>query len=88
MNRKLLEIKTEEKNMIGLYTDAAKIDFKTNYDDKAPVYESVFGESFYLIELLKAVYDWALLAGVLHDENIYHMPKSTFITSIVTILSF
>lgn len=35
--------------MIGLYTDAAKIDFKTNYDDKAPVYESVFGESFYLI---------------------------------------
>lgn len=34
LNRKLLEIKTEEKNMIGLYTDAAKIDFKTNYDDK------------------------------------------------------
>lgn len=55
--------------MIGLYTDAAKIDFKTNYDDKAPVYESVFGESFYLIELLKAVYDWALLAEVLHDEK-------------------
>ena len=33
------------------------------------MYESVFGESFYLIELLKAVYDWALLAEVLHDEK-------------------
>lgn len=33
------------------------------------MYESAFGESFYLIELLKSVYDWALLADVLNDEK-------------------
>ena len=33
--------------MIGLYTDAAKIDFKTNYDDKAPCMK-VFSESHFI----------------------------------------
>ena len=50
-------------------TEAAKIDFKSEYDEKAPIYESAFGESFYLIELLKSVYDWALLADVLNNKK-------------------
>ncbi len=50
-------------------TEVEKIDFKSNYDEKSVLYESAFGESFYLIELLKSVYDWALLADVLNDEK-------------------
>lgn len=50
-------------------TEAAKIDFKSSYDEKVQIYESAFGESFYLIELLKSVYDWALLADVLNNEK-------------------
>ncbi len=46
-----------------------KLILKSNYDEKSVLYESAFGESFYLIELLKSVYDWALLADVLNDEK-------------------
>lgn len=57
-------------------TEAAKITFKSGYDEKSPIYESVFGESFYLIELLKSVYDWALLADILDDKKYLSYAKT------------
>ena len=57
-------------------SEAAKITFKSGYDEKAPTYESVFGESFYLIELLKSVYDWALLADILDDKKYLSYAKT------------
>lgn len=50
-------------------SEAAKITFRSGYDEKADIYESVLGERFELIERLKAVYDWAVLADVLGDSK-------------------
>lgn len=50
-------------------TEAAKITFSSGYDEKAAIYESVLGDRFELIERLKAVYDWALLAEILKGEK-------------------
>ena len=50
-------------------SEAASITFSGGYDDKVSLYESVFGENFELIERLKAVYDWAVLADILNDKK-------------------
>ncbi len=39
--------------------------FAEKYEEKEEEYESLLGESFELIQRLKAVYDWALLADIL-----------------------
>ena len=56
-------------------SEAAKIVFSSGYDEKAIVYESVFGERFALIEQLKAVYDWALLADILNNHKYISFAK-------------
>ncbi len=50
-------------------SEAASITFSGGYDDKVSLYESVFGENFELVERLKAVYDWAVLADILNDKK-------------------
>lgn len=56
-------------------SEAAKIVFSSGYDDKAAVYESVLGERFALVEQLKAVYDWALLADILNNHKYISFAK-------------
>ncbi|MBQ3087840.1 MAG: type II CRISPR RNA-guided endonuclease Cas9 [Clostridia bacterium] len=50
-------------------TDAAKIVFNNGFDDKAGEYQSVLGDRFVLLERMKAVYDWAVLADILQGEQ-------------------
>lgn len=50
-------------------SEVASITFSGGYDDKVSLYESVFGENFELIERLKAVYDWAVLADILNGKK-------------------
>lgn len=50
-------------------TEGKSICFKSGYDDKATTYEIVFGENFELIEKLKAIYDWAILADILNGKE-------------------
>lgn len=65
-------------------TDAKSISFASGYDEKADVYASAFEERFELIEKIKAVYDWSVLADILNGEkyisfakvNIYNKHKS------------
>lgn len=56
-------------------SDAKSITFKSGYDDKEPVYESVFGEKFELVEKIKAVYDWAVLADILNGKKYISFAK-------------
>ncbi len=56
-------------------TEAAKIVFSNSFDEKAAVYESVFGDRFEIIEQLKAVYDWALLADILNNHKYISFAK-------------
>ena len=56
-------------------SEAAKITFSSGYEDKLSVYESVFGDRIELIERLKAVYDWALLADVLNNHKFISFAK-------------
>ena len=56
-------------------TEAAKIVFSSGYDEKAAVYEATLGERFEVLERLKAVYDWALLADILNNQNYISFAK-------------
>lgn len=49
--------------------EAKSISFANSYDDNVPKYQSCLNERFELIEKLKAVYDWAVLADVLNGKN-------------------
>ncbi len=56
-------------------TDAKSICFKDGYDDRRDLYESLFGEKFELIEKLKALYDWAILADICRGEKYISFAK-------------
>lgn len=56
-------------------TEAKSISFKGGYDDKESVYESVYGEQFELVEKIKAVYDWAVLADILNGRKYISFAK-------------
>ena len=56
-------------------SEAPKITFSSGYDEKSVVYESVLGDGFALVERLKAVYDWALLADILNNRNYISFAK-------------
>ena len=56
-------------------SEAPKISFSGGYDDKASIYEAVFGDRFNLIERLKAIYDWALLADILSNHKYISFAK-------------
>ena len=46
-----------------------KITLNNSFDEKASDYESLLGERYELIEKIKAVYDWSVLADVLDGEK-------------------
>lgn len=46
-------------------SEVNKISFGSGYDDKADALESLLEDRFFLIEKIKAVYDWAVLADIL-----------------------
>ena len=50
-------------------TEAKSITLSSGYDVNAPKYESILGENFELIEKIKAVYDWSILADILNGEE-------------------
>lgn len=56
-------------------SEAKSITFKSGYDEKSSVYESVFAEKFELIERIKAVYDWAILADILNGKKYISFAK-------------
>lgn len=56
-------------------SEAKSVTFKNGYDVNAPVYETVFAEQFELIERLKAIYDWAVLADILQGEQYLSFSK-------------
>lgn len=56
-------------------TEAKSVSFKNGYDEKRDIYESVFGEKFELIEKLKALYDWAILADILRGKKYISFAK-------------
>lgn len=61
--------------------------FSAGYDEKASDYEDALGDRFILIEKLKAIYDWGILANILCGEqyisfakcNIYDKHRSDLI---------
>lgn len=56
-------------------SEASKIVLSSGYDEKSAVYESVFGDGFELVERLKAVYDWGLLADILNNHSYISFAK-------------
>ena len=46
-----------------------KAELGGNYEEKSAEYQSLLGEQFIVIEKLKAVYDWAVLADILDGER-------------------
>ncbi len=60
-----------------LLKDAEKknVTFATNFSDEAAIYEAILGEKFELLEKLKAVYDWAVLADILDGEKYISFAK-------------
>ena len=52
-----------------------KIELKGDYESKSLDYAKHLGDRFELIEKLKAVYDWAILADVLGDEKYISFAK-------------
>lgn len=56
-------------------SEAKSITFKSGYDDKKAVYENTFGEKFELVEIIKSIYDWAVLADILNSEKYISFSK-------------
>lgn len=56
-------------------SDAKNISFSSGYDANESVYESTFGDRFELVEMLKAVYDWGVLAEILDGERYLSIAK-------------
>lgn len=56
-------------------TEAAKITFSSGYDEKFTIYESVLGDRIELVERIKAIYDWALLADILNNRKFISIAK-------------
>ena len=49
--------------------DKKSVSFSSGFDDNASDYETYLGERFELLEKLKAVYDWAVLADILNGKQ-------------------
>ncbi len=56
-------------------SECKSISLSSNYDDNCSMYESTFGEEFELIERIKSVYDWAVLADILKGEKYISFAK-------------
>ena len=46
-----------------------KIAFSGNYEDAEPEYQSILNERYETVEIIKSVYDWAILADILNGES-------------------
>lgn len=62
------ELKTVEKNNIS---------FASGYEENEEIYASVLGDRFELVKILKAVYDWAVLADILDGKKYISEAKVT-----------
>ena len=69
-------------NACDLYADESLKDceckqvcLSSGYDENADTYETIFKERFELIEKIKAIYDWAILANILKNENYLSFAK-------------
>lgn len=62
-----------DKNLKDI--DAKTMTFSGGFDDKAQEYEASLGDRFELIEHIKAVYDWAVLADILEGERYISFAK-------------
>lgn len=49
-------------------TPAKAVCLKNGYDEKSAEYEEAFGEKFELIEKIKAIFDWSILADILNGK--------------------
>lgn len=56
-------------------SDFKSMTFSGGFDEKADDYELLLGERFELIEKLKAIYDWAILADILNGEQFISFAK-------------
>lgn len=56
-------------------SEAKNVCFSSGYDNNESVYESTFGDRFELVEMLKAVYDWGVLAEILDGEKYLSFAK-------------
>lgn len=51
------------------------VTFSSGYDEKEALYEALLGERFELIEKIKSIYDWAVLADILDGEKYLSFAK-------------
>lgn len=56
-------------------SETKSITFSNGFDEKAVEYESVLGNRFELVERIKAVYDWSVLADILEGERFLSFAK-------------
>lgn len=57
-------------------SEVKSMTFSSGFDDKASDYEAVLEDRFELIEKLKAVYDWGVLADILKGEKYISFAKT------------
>lgn len=48
--------------------DCKSLCVSSGFDEHTPQYEAALGERFELLEMIKAVYDWAVLSNILHNQ--------------------
>lgn len=60
-----------------LYKDLEikNISVSSGYDENSIIYESTFGDDYELIETIKSIYDWTILADVLKGEKYLSFAK-------------
>lgn len=56
-------------------SDISKIAFDSSYDDNEDNYISLLQDKFELVEKVKAIYDWAVLADILNGETYLSFAK-------------
>ena len=55
--------------------ECKSLTLSSGYDENADLYETTFKERFELIEKIKAIYDWAILANILNNEKYLSFAK-------------
>ncbi len=56
-------------------SECKSVCISSGYDENSDIYESTFGENFELIEKIKAVYDWSILANIIKDNKYISFAK-------------
>lgn len=50
-------------------SECSKISFSSNFDDKLEILDDILEENMYVIEKIKAVYDWSVLVDILKSNT-------------------